>query len=63
GEKAVVFHAGTRKNGSEMVTNGGRVLGVTATGDTLQAAIDKAYAAVKPIYFTHMAYRTDIGAK
>ena len=63
GEKAVVFHAGTRKNGSEIVTNGGRVLGVTATGDTLQAAINKAYTAVKPIHFTDMAYRTDIGAK
>ncbi|MEG2137096.1 MAG: phosphoribosylamine--glycine ligase [Oscillospiraceae bacterium] len=63
GEQAVVFHAGTRKNGSEIVTNGGRVLGVTATGDTLQAAIDKAYTAVKPIHFTDMTYRTDIGAR
>ena len=46
-----------------LVTNGGRVLGVTATSDDLQSALNKAYAAVKLIHFDGMHYRTDIGAK
>ena len=61
-QDAVVFHAGTKaaEDGS-IVTNGGRVLGVTATAATLEQAIDKAYAAAKPISFQDMHYRTDIG--
>lgn len=61
-ETAVVFHAGTKldENG-DIVTNGGRVLGVTATGDTLDEAIDGAYAAAKHIHFQDMHFRTDIG--
>ena len=62
GKKAVVFHAGTKrlKDGS-LVTAGGRVLGVTAVGDTLAQAVAASYEAAKPIQFDHMHYRTDIG--
>ena len=59
---AAVFHAGTKKSDSgEVLTAGGRVLGVTATGATLEEAIDRAYAAAKPISFQDMHFRTDIG--
>lgn len=58
----MVFHAGTRLSGDGTVlTNGGRVLGVTATGLDLEAAIQAAYAAAKEISFTDMQFRTDIG--
>jgi phosphoribosylamine--glycine ligase len=57
----VVFHAGTAVKDGQLVTAGGRVLNVTATGSTLQQALDKAYAAVKLINFEGMFYRTDIG--
>ncbi len=59
---ATVFHAGTKlgEDGS-ILTAGGRVLGVTALGDTLEAAIANAYAAAKPISFRDMHFRTDIG--
>jgi phosphoribosylamine--glycine ligase len=60
---ATVFQAGTRMVGGQLVTNGGRVLGVTASGDTLQAAIDLSYAAAAKIHFAGMHYRTDIGQK
>ena len=59
----VVFHAGTRQQGNDIVTAGGRVLGVTATGSTLQASMDRAYAAVGQIRFDGMHFRKDIGAK
>ena len=57
-----MFHAGTKlgENG-EYLTNGGRVLGVTALGDTLERAIANAYAAAGPIAFQDMHFRTDIG--
>ena len=61
GKSAVVFHAGTAEKDGQIVTSGGRVLGVTALGDTLDQAIDNAYAAAKPISFTDMHFRTDIG--
>ena len=62
GQTAVVFHAGTRRDADGTVlTNGGRVLGVTAAADTLERAIDGAYAAAKHIHFTDMHFRTDIG--
>ena len=62
GKSAVVFHAGTKKaDNGDILTNGGRVLGVTATGDTLPQAIANAYAAAKPISFRDMHFRTDIG--
>ena len=61
GRSAVVFHAGTAEKDGQIVTNGGRVLGVTALGDTLEQAIANAYAAAKPISFQDMHFRTDIG--
>jgi len=60
-ETAVVFHAGTRLENGEYLTNGGRVLGVTAVGGDLEAAIAAAYDAGKHISFTDMHYRRDIG--
>jgi len=58
-----VFHAGTRKTERGLETAGGRVLGVTASGATLQTAIDNTYAAVRRIRFDGMQYRSDIGRK
>ncbi len=60
-EGATVFHSGTAKKDGIFTTNGGRVLGVTAMGETLRAAVDRAYENVKKISFTDMHYRTDIG--
>jgi phosphoribosylamine---glycine ligase len=62
---AIVFHAGTRlgPGGVAVETAGGRVLGVTASGPTLAAAIDNAYTGVHMISFDGAQYRTDIGAK
>ncbi|MGD1071766.1 MAG: phosphoribosylamine--glycine ligase [Bryobacteraceae bacterium] len=60
---AVVFHAGTRQDGDDILTSGGRVLGVTATGSTLKDSINRAYAATRQIHFEGMHYRKDIGAK
>jgi phosphoribosylamine--glycine ligase len=56
-----VFHAGTRWKDREVVTSGGRVLGVTALGDTVSQAIDRAYKAVGKITFDGAYYRRDIG--
>jgi len=58
-----VFHAGTAKRGDHLVTNGGRVLGVTAWGSDLRAARDLAYAAVDKITFAGAHFRRDIAAK
>jgi phosphoribosylamine---glycine ligase len=58
---AVVFHAGTKVKGNEVVTDGGRVLGVTAVGDDFAGAIAKAYEAVGCIQFEGAYYRRDIG--
>jgi len=59
----VVFHAGTKlDDAGRFVTNGGRVLGVTALGETMEAARAKAYANVERIHFEGMHYRRDIGA-
>ena len=60
---AVVFQAGTKQTPDGIITSGGRVLGVTASGLDLKAAMDNAYAATKHIHFDGMHYRTDIGAK
>lgn len=62
-EEAIVFHSGTAEKDGEIVTNGGRVLGVTAKDATIKGAIDKAYAAVEKINFDHMQFRRDIGAR
>ena len=62
GETTMVFHAGTRLDeDGQVLTAGGRVLGVTATGSTLSDAIDGAYSAAKHISFIDMQFRTDIG--
>ncbi len=58
-----VFHAGTKLDGEKVLTNGGRVLGVTATAKTLDDAIAKAYNGVEKISFTDEFHRTDIGVK
>lgn len=60
-EDIVVFHAGTRREGENLLTNGGRVLGVSATGSSLKDALDKSYRAVEMIHFDGMQYRKDIG--
>jgi len=56
-----IFHAGTARGGSGYVTAGGRVLGVTATGENLDEALTAAYAGVAEISFEGMQYRRDIG--
>ena len=58
-----VFHAGTASKDKQVVTNGGRVLGVTAWGKDLKSACDAAYAGVRSIHFEGAQYRTDIAAK
>ena len=58
---AVVYHAGTKLENGKFYTNGGRVLGVTAKGATLEEALKKAYAAVDKIHFDGAHYRHDIG--
>lgn len=60
---ATVFHAGTKLENDKILTAGGRVLGVTATGENLDNAIKNAYLYLKPINFKDMHYRTDIGIK
>ncbi len=60
---ATVFHAGTKLSPEGLVTSGGRVLGVTATGDDLAAAIARSYQAVEKIRFDGAHYRRDVGAK
>lgn len=62
-EGVTVYHAGTKKADGKYLTNGGRVLGITATGKDLSEALEKAYAAVEHITFKDMHYRTDIGRK
>ena len=60
-EGATVYHAGTKYENGKFYTNGGRVLGVTAKGKSLDDALNKAYSAVKKISFEGAHYRTDIG--
>lgn len=60
-QDAIVFHAGTQKRGQAIVTDGGRVLNVVATGDSLAIAIAQVYAAINAIQFEEMYYRRDIG--
>jgi phosphoribosylamine---glycine ligase len=62
-DELFVFHAGTAAKDGKFVTSGGRVLGVTALGDTVKAAIDRAYAGVAAITWPGVHYRTDIGKK
>ncbi|MFH1090378.1 MAG: phosphoribosylamine--glycine ligase, partial [Pseudomonadota bacterium] len=62
-EDVVVFHAGTAQKEGRIVTNGGRVLGVTAIGENVAQAIEKAYAAAEKISWDGAYYRRDIGRK
>jgi phosphoribosylamine--glycine ligase len=57
-----VFHAGTALKDDHVVTNGGRILNVTATGDTVSEARERAYAACERISFPGARYRKDIAA-
>ena len=62
-ENAFVYHAGTKFEDGKFLTAGGRVLGVTATGENLEKALEKAYEAVGKINFENAHYRKDIGKK
>ena len=61
--RVAIFHAGTRREGTDLVTDGGRVLGVTALAGDLASALILAYESVNKIHFDGMHYRRDIGAK
>ncbi len=60
---AQLFSAGTRLKDGALVTSGGRVVGVTATADTLPQAVARAYKAVEQVHFSNAYYRRDIGAR
>lgn len=62
-ENGVVFHAGTKRDGGQIVNSGGRVLGVTCWDTDLRKAISRAYSAISAITFEGMHYRRDIGQK
>jgi phosphoribosylamine--glycine ligase len=62
-KNVIVFHSGTKYTKDKIVTGGGRVLGVTAIGNTLEETIDRAYRAVEKITFDSAYYRSDIGKK
>ena len=62
-EGVTIYHAGTAWKDGKYYTNGGRVLGVSAVGDTLEEALRISYEKIKEIQFTDMHYRTDIGRK
>jgi phosphoribosylamine--glycine ligase len=62
-DSAYVFHAGTKVKNEKIVTNGGRILGVTALGDTLDSAIKNAYTATEKISWKNKYSRADIGEK
>jgi phosphoribosylamine--glycine ligase len=59
----MIFHAGTARRQDQFVTDGGRVLGVTALGHDVADAVDRAYQAVNKIHFEGMQYRRDIGQR
>lgn len=62
-EDILLFHAGTAKRGDKLVTNGGRVIGVTAKGEDLKEARENAYRGVKAISFPGMQFRKDIASE
>ena len=62
-QNSVVFHAGTKRDDGKVLTNGGRVLGVTALGDTLETAISNAYSRVDKISWPSKYFRSDIGKR
>ena len=63
GCEAEIYYAGAKAKDSEVLSGGGRVLGVTATAEDLPAAIEKAYKAVEKVHFENAYFRRDIGAK
>lgn len=62
-DELMVFHAGTKKDGNRFLTAGGRVLGITGTGDSLQEALNRVYRTASVISWPEMQYRRDIGIK
>ena len=60
-QDAIVFHAGTKLEGSEVKTNGGRVIALTSLGEKMNEALTKSYANAEKINFKGKYYRTDIG--
>ncbi len=62
-EGTVVFHAGTKLDGEKVLTNGGRVLGITSLGNSIKESIENSYRAVEKISFEKAYYRKDIGQK
>ncbi len=62
-KSAIVYHAGTQEKGGKFTTSGGRVLTVTALGDTLRQAVDRVYSAVGKVHFEGMHYRRDIAKR
>jgi phosphoribosylamine---glycine ligase len=63
GKDILVFHAGTKKLGNTIITNGGRVLNIVAQGETLEISLNNIYQAIKNIHFEGMNYRIDIGKR
>jgi phosphoribosylamine--glycine ligase len=61
GHKATIFHAGTKADGEQIVTNGGRVLAATGTGTTIQEALDNSYSIYSTIHWKDIYFRKDIG--
>ena len=61
--KQNVFVAGAVKKDNKLLTNGGRVLGVTEKGDSLKEAVEKAYRSVEKVHFDNAFYRRDIGKR
>ncbi len=62
-ENATVYHAGTKLENDKLLTSGGRVLGITATGENIETAIKAAYSQVEKVTFENAHYRNDIGNK
>ncbi|MCG8307067.1 MAG: phosphoribosylamine--glycine ligase [Cytophagales bacterium] len=60
-DHSIVFHAGTKRSGNDIVTNGGRVLAVTGLGDNMQEALDRSYNLVSNIHWNNVYFRKDIG--
>ena len=63
GKDVIVFHSGTTKKFNQVITNGGRVFGVTGLGKSFAEASSKAYTAITSISFQGAQYRTDIGRR